>query len=132
VLNTVRFNKKGKRMTATLYVGDLEFNANNDGLHKALSILFKKGVADDITIPSWNPGFAFIKLSWAIGTQVKMRDLCISQSAIIQLEVNSNDQDISVSYTAKLTAHPRCRVQPMKATICCAGTGKTSGYGFRY
>ncbi len=92
VLNTVRsvrFHKKGELMTATLYVGNLELNANNYGLHKALSILFKKGVAEDITIPRWNSGFAFIKLSWAIGAQVKMRDLCISQSANIQLEANS-------------------------------------------
>jgi hypothetical protein len=60
VPDTVHFDRKGERMTATLYVGNLEFNASEDDLHKALGELFKKVRLEQVAIPRGNPGYAFI------------------------------------------------------------------------
>ena len=48
---SVQLNLHGKRNTATLYVGNLEFNASEKGLCKSLDQVFKQIRVEKITIP---------------------------------------------------------------------------------
>ena len=65
----VHFKPQGKRTTATLYVGNLEFNASEQDLRKALDRLFQKVRVEEVTIPRVNgrSKYRFIetRISWA-------------------------------------------------------------------
>jgi flagellar biosynthesis chaperone FliJ len=80
-------NPKGKRKTATLYVGNLEFNASEQDLRQALDKIFKKVRVENITIPRVNgrSKYGFIEISWAHCVPLKLADLCIKNSGMIQV-----------------------------------------------
>jgi hypothetical protein len=84
---SVHLNPKGKRTTATLYVRNLEFNANEEDLHQALDIIFQRIRVDKITIPrvDGRSKYGFIEISWAHHAPVKLADLCIKNSGMIQV-----------------------------------------------
>ena len=84
---SVHLNPKGKRTTATLYVGNLEFNANEQDLRQALDRIFKRIRVDKITIPRVHgrSKYGFIEISWAHRAPVKLADLCIKYSGMIQV-----------------------------------------------
>jgi RNA recognition motif-containing protein len=48
---SVHLNPQGKRNTATLYVGNLEFNTSEQDLRKSLDRFFKRIKVEKITIP---------------------------------------------------------------------------------
>lgn len=86
VPDTVHFDKAGKRKTATLYVGNLQFKASVEDLSNALNRIFKRIQVEKVTIPQRNEkslGYAFIELSWAAGAPVKMFDICVTHSAMV-------------------------------------------------
>jgi hypothetical protein len=68
-------------------VGNLEFNASEENLHKSLSYTFKWIRVDNITIPrvAGVSKYSFIDISWAHQAQVKLADICITLSGRIQL-----------------------------------------------
>ncbi len=84
---SVHFNPKGKRETATLYVGNLEINANEQDLRQALDRIFKRIRVDNITIPrvDGRSKYGFIEISWANHAPVKLADLCIKNPGMIQV-----------------------------------------------
>ncbi len=66
VSDTTHFDEEGKHKTPTLYVGNLEFNANVDDLSNALSAIFKRIRVEKVTLHQRNGrsmGYAFIELS---------------------------------------------------------------------
>jgi hypothetical protein len=85
---SVHLNPKGKRKTATLYVGNLDFNANKQDLRQALDRFFKRIHVDKITIPrvDGRSKYGFIEISWAHRAPVKLADLCIKNSGMIQVK----------------------------------------------
>ena len=86
VPDIVHFKKTGLRKTATLYVGNLAFEASEADLSNALSPIFVKIQVENVTIPQRNGrsrGFGFINLSWAAEAPVTMFDICVAQSAMI-------------------------------------------------
>jgi hypothetical protein len=84
---SVHLNPKGKRKTATRYVGNLEFNANEQDLRQALDRIFKRFRMDKITIPrvDGRSKYGLIKISWAHRALLKLADLCIKNSGMIQV-----------------------------------------------
>ncbi len=76
---SVHLNPKGKRKTATLHVGNLEFNANEQDLRQALDRFLKRIRVDKITIPrvDGRSKYGFIEISWAHHAPVKLADLCL-------------------------------------------------------
>ena len=78
----VHFKPRGKRTTATLYVGNLEFNASEQDLRKALDRLFPHLRVEAVTIPRVNgrSKYGFIEISWAHRAPVQPLDLCIRHS----------------------------------------------------
>jgi hypothetical protein len=83
----VHFKSRGERKHATLYVGNLEFNASEQDLRKALDRLFKKVRVEEVTIPRVNgrSKYGFIEISWAHRAPVQILDLCIIHSGMIQV-----------------------------------------------
>ena len=80
VSDIVHFDKNGKRKTATLYMGNLEFNASDDDICHALNEEFLKVRVEDVTIPRINgksTGYGFVKISWAYNALITMKDNCI-------------------------------------------------------
>ena len=80
VPDTVHLDKKGKRNTATLYMGNLEYNASDDDIYHALNEEFLKVRVEDVTIPRLNGkslGYGFVKISWAYNAPISMKDTCI-------------------------------------------------------
>ena len=78
VPDTVHFETKDGRETATLYMGYIEFKASISDLSYALNTFFKWIGVEKVTIPQRNGrslGYAFIELSWAAGAPVKMFDI---------------------------------------------------------
>ncbi len=84
---SVHLNPKGKRKTATLNVGNLEFNTNEQDLRQALDRIFKRNSVDKITVPrvDGRSKYGFIEISWAHRAPVKLADLCIKNSGMIQV-----------------------------------------------
>jgi RNA recognition motif-containing protein len=84
---SVHLSPKGKRKTATLYVGNLDFNANEQDLRQALDRIFKRIRVDKITIPrvDGRSKYGFIEISWANHAPVKLADPCIKNSGMIQV-----------------------------------------------
>ncbi len=65
--DTIHFDRQGKRTTATLYVGNLEFKASNKELKDALDREFHKIHIEGVVIPRKDGRFrsyAFVTLSW--------------------------------------------------------------------
>jgi len=80
VPDKVHLDKKGKRKTATLYMGNLEYNASDDDIYHALNEEFLKVRVEDVTIPRLNGrslGYGFVKISWAYNAPISMKDTCI-------------------------------------------------------
>ncbi len=48
---TIHFDRRGKRTTATLYVGNLEFKASTNDLKEALDREFDESRVKDVVIP---------------------------------------------------------------------------------
>ena len=84
---SVHFNPKGKRKTATLYVGNLEFNASEQDLGESLDKVFRKIKVEKITIPKvqGKSKYGFIEISWAQRAPVNPKDICIKHSGMIQV-----------------------------------------------
>ncbi len=75
----IHFDQRGKRTTATLYVGNLEFKASTKDLQDALNAEFDQIRVEDVVIPrkdSRSRGHAFITLSWAQASKVNPSDIC--------------------------------------------------------
>ena len=87
--DSVHHSLKGKRNTATLYVGNLEFNTSEDDLRDKLNTIFKRIRLEKVTIPRVNgrSKYGFIDISWAHRAPVNPADLCIINSG--RIEVNS-------------------------------------------
>ena len=83
----VHFKPQGERKHAALYVGNLEFNASEQDLRKALDRLLKKARVEEVTIPRVNgrSKYGFIGISWAHRAPVQILDLCIIHSGMIQV-----------------------------------------------
>ena len=83
--DSVHHSLKGNRNTATLYVGNLEFNTSE----VKLNTIFKRIRLEKVTIPRVNgrSKYGFIDISWAHRAPVNPADLCIINSGGI--EVNS-------------------------------------------
>ncbi len=83
----VHLNPKGKRTTATLYVGNLEFNVSGKDLPRLLDTTFKRIRVEKITIPRVNgqSKYGFIDISWAYQAPVNPVDLCIRLSGKVQV-----------------------------------------------
>ena len=78
------------RSTATLYVGNIEFNTTKDDLHESLDEWLECWIAvEKITIPLVNGKsmYCFIELSWAQAAPVEVSDICTLYSGL--MEVNS-------------------------------------------
>ena len=84
---SVHLNQQGKRNTATLYVGNLEFNTSEQDLRKSLDRFFKRIKVEKITIPKvqGRSKYGFIEISWTHRAQEKTIDLCIMYSGMIQV-----------------------------------------------
>ena len=87
--DSVHHSLKGKRNTATLYVGNLEFNTSEDDLRDKLNTIFERIRLEKVTIPRVNgrSKYGFIDISWARRAPVNPADLCIINSG--RVEVNS-------------------------------------------
>ena len=68
-------------------MGNLEFNASEQDLRKALGRFFQEVQVEEITIPRVNgrSKYGFIKISWAYLAPVKTINLCIMYSEMIQV-----------------------------------------------
>ena len=78
------------RSTATLYVGNIEFNATEDDLRESLEECLGYGIAvEKITIPRVNGKsmYCFIEFSWPQAAPVEFSDICTWCSG--RTEVNS-------------------------------------------
>ena len=86
----VHSNLEGKRRAATLYVGNVHYNASEQDLREALDKIFKRVRVDKITIPRVNGRslHAFIEISWADSAPVKTSDLCTMHNSG-KVQVNS-------------------------------------------
>ncbi len=76
---SVHFNPQSKLDTATLYMGNLDYNASDEDIAKALVPFFPPHVSvDDITIPRVNGRslYGFIDISWVRGVLMKESDVC--------------------------------------------------------
>jgi hypothetical protein len=64
---SVHLNPQGKRITATRYVGNLEFNASEQDQRKSLDSFFKRIRVEKITIPrvQGRSKYSCIEISWA-------------------------------------------------------------------
>jgi hypothetical protein len=84
---SVHLNPQGKRKTATLYVGNLAFNTSEQDLGESLDKVFRKVRVEKITIPKvqGRSKYGFIEISWAQGAPVKIKDICIRHSGMIQV-----------------------------------------------
>ena len=119
VPDAIHFNRQGKRTTATLYVGNLEFKASTKELKDVLDRVFKKIRVEDVVIPlkdGRSCGYGFVTLPWAKGSTIDPANICKVFSGMIDVnsrpiylrELDSKDND-SVSssfieYERKLEA----------------------------
>ena len=78
-------NPQGKRKTATLYVGNLEYNTSVQDLGESLDEVFRKIRVEKITIPKvqGRSKYGFIEISWAQRAPVDIQDICIKHSGMI-------------------------------------------------
>ncbi len=82
---TIHFDQRGKRTTATLDVGNLEFKASTKDLREALERVFHKIHVADVVISridGRSRGYAFVTLSWAQASKIDTSDNCTIYSGI--------------------------------------------------
>ncbi len=82
---TIHFEQRGKRTTATLYVGNLEFKASTKDLKDALDAEFDEIRVEDVVIQRKDcrsHGYAFISLSWAQASMVDPSYICTFYSGM--------------------------------------------------
>ena len=84
---SVHLNPQGKRKTATLYVGNLDFNASEQDLGESLDEVFRKIRVEKITISKvqGRSKYGFIEISWAQRAPVNIKDICIKYSGMLQV-----------------------------------------------
>ena len=91
VPDAVHYNLEGQRTTTTLYVGNLDYNADANPLLKTLRKYFRYRIkVDEVIVPENNGksrGYAFVTLSWAKAANVNPSDICKFHSGMI--DVNS-------------------------------------------
>jgi hypothetical protein len=94
VPDTIHFNQRGKRTTATLYMGNLEFTASTQELKDELDREFQRIRVENVVIPrkdGRSHGYVFVTLSWAKlaskASKVDPSDFCTISSGM--LYVNS-------------------------------------------
>ena len=78
-------NPQGKRKTATLYVGNLAYNASVQDLSESLDEVFRKIRVEKITVPKvqGRSKYGFIEISWAQRAPGDIQDICIRHSGMI-------------------------------------------------
>jgi hypothetical protein len=89
VPDTIHFDQRGKRTTATLYVGNLEFKASTKDLKDALDAEFDEIRVEDAVIPrkdGRSRGYAFVSLSWAQASKVDPSDICTFHSGMLYVK----------------------------------------------
>ncbi len=74
------FDLNRQRNTTTLYLGNLDYNASEQDIRKALAPLFQKTRLENITIPKvkGRSVYGFIDISWDHTVLIKDSDLCTS------------------------------------------------------
>jgi hypothetical protein len=86
----IHFDQRGKRTTATLYVGNLEFNASTKDLQDALDTVLRKIHVEDVVIPKKDGRscccYAFITLSWAKTSEVGPSGICTLYSGMLYVK----------------------------------------------
>jgi hypothetical protein len=86
---TIHFDQRGKRTTATLYVGNLEFKASTKDLKDELDAEFYEIRVEDVVIPrkdSTSRGYACFTLSWAKASKVDPSDICTIYSGMLYVK----------------------------------------------
>jgi hypothetical protein len=105
VPDTIHFDRRGKRTTATLYVGNLEFKASTNDLKDALDEEFDEIRVEDVVIPrkdGRSRGYAFVSLSWP----KHQRSIHQTSARFIRgSSMSSHDRYTSVSWTARTILH---------------------------
>jgi hypothetical protein len=104
----IHFDQRGKRTTATLYVGNLEFKASTKDLKDALNAEFDEIRVEDVVIPrkdGRSRGYAFVTLSWAQALKHQMSIHQTSARFIRGYYMSSHDKHTSVSWTARTILH---------------------------
>jgi hypothetical protein len=89
VPEAIHFDQRGKRTTATLCVGNLEFKASSKDLKEALDTLFRKIHVENVVIPRKDcrsRGYAFVTLSWAKASDVDPSDICTIYSGMLYVK----------------------------------------------
>jgi hypothetical protein len=79
VPDTIHFDGQGKRTTATLYVGNLDFKASTKELKDAIDREIHKIHFEDVVIPRKDGRsccYVFVTLSWAKASKVDPSDTC--------------------------------------------------------
>ena len=72
------FDLNRARNTTTLYLGNLDYNASEQDISKALDPVFQRIRVENVTIPNVNGRsvYGFIDISWAHDVLIKESDLC--------------------------------------------------------
>jgi hypothetical protein len=85
----IHFDRRGKRTTATLYVGNLDFKASTMDLKDALDAEFDEIRVEDVVIQRKDcrsRGYAFVTLSWAKASKVDSSDICTFYSGMLYVK----------------------------------------------
>ena len=110
------FNRRGKRTTATHYVGNLEFKSSTKELKDELGLVYKKNNVEGVVIPfkdGRSCGYGFVTLSWANGSTIDPANIWKKNSGL--LDVNSrpiylrelDGKDTSIERAQKIEAIER-------------------------
>jgi hypothetical protein len=87
-LASVYLDQKVKRLTETLYVGNLEFSTSVDDIYLAIGGIKSDLVrVEKVTIPrvDGRSKNVFIELSWPQCVPLNLADVCIRRSGMIQV-----------------------------------------------
>jgi RNA recognition motif-containing protein len=78
VPDNIHFDLNRQRHTTTLYLGNLDYNASEQDISKALAPVFQKIRVENVTIPNVNGRsvYGFIDISWAHDILIKESDIC--------------------------------------------------------
>ncbi len=74
----VHFDLNRQRNTTTLYLGNLDYNAREQDIRKALAPFFQKIRVENVTIPNvkGRSVYGFIDISWDHDVLIKESDIC--------------------------------------------------------
>ncbi len=84
--DTIHFNQRRKRTTATLYVGNLELTASTQELKDEYAKEFQRIRVENVVIPrkdGRSHGYAFVTPSWAKASKVDPSDICTIYSRML-------------------------------------------------